>query len=67
MGRERGWLLFVIAGSTQWQPLVNFLIINANGLMFIKVLKCDGEYKEQFFIANIIKEMIKEIGHQYVV
>ena len=37
------------------------------GPMFIKVVNCEGNVKDRFFMANLIKEVIMEIGAQNVV
>ncbi|GMI96415.1 hypothetical protein HRI_003310800 [Hibiscus trionum] len=38
-----------------------------NGPMFLKAVNCFGEVKDKFFIANLMKEVIDEAGHQNVV
>ncbi|XP_050209053.1 uncharacterized protein LOC126659729 [Mercurialis annua] len=38
-----------------------------SGPMFLKAVNCKGEYKDKFFIANLLKEQIKNVGEQNVV
>ncbi|XP_076917999.1 uncharacterized protein LOC143578244 [Bidens hawaiensis] len=49
------------------KPLINFMATLGNGPMFIKAVNCFGEVKDKFFIANLMKEVINEIGHENVV
>ena len=35
--------------------------------MFIKAINGSSEYKEKHFIAGLLKDVIKEIGHEKVV
>ncbi|GJX03798.1 hAT dimerization domain, ribonuclease H-like domain protein [Tanacetum coccineum] len=49
------------------KPLINFMATSGNGSLFLKALNCFGEVKDRFFIADLMKEVIKEIGHQNVV
>ncbi|KAK9047980.1 hypothetical protein SSX86_033058 [Deinandra increscens subsp. villosa] len=48
-------------------PLINFMAASGNGPMFIKSVNCSGEYKDKFFIAKLMKEVINEVGHENVV
>ncbi|GMI80202.1 hypothetical protein HRI_001689500 [Hibiscus trionum] len=49
------------------KPLINFMATFGNGPMFLKAVNCFGEVKDKFFIANLMKEVIDEVGHQNVV
>nr|GEY97974.1 putative hAT dimerization domain, ribonuclease H-like domain protein [Tanacetum cinerariifolium] len=49
------------------KPLINFMATSGNGPLFLKAMNCFGEVKDRFFIADLIKEVINEIGHQNVV
>ncbi|KAK9019000.1 hypothetical protein V6N11_034043 [Hibiscus sabdariffa] len=40
---------------------------SGNGPMFLKVVNCFGKVKDKFFIVNLMKEVIDEVGHQNVV
>ncbi|XP_020702031.2 uncharacterized protein LOC110113696 [Dendrobium catenatum] len=51
----------------QRRPLINFMAITENYPMFIKAVNCEGEYKDKFFIANLIKEVIVMIGPSNIV
>ncbi|XP_028084703.1 uncharacterized protein LOC114285827 [Camellia sinensis] len=37
------------------------------GAMFLKVVNCEGEHKDKFFISNLISQAIEEVGHQNVI
>ncbi|XP_057793012.1 uncharacterized protein LOC131009614 [Salvia miltiorrhiza] len=51
----------------QRRPLINFMAINEGGPMFIRSVNCQGEYKDNFFIATLIKDVITEVGVPNVV
>ncbi|XP_058009561.1 uncharacterized protein LOC110640551 [Hevea brasiliensis] len=51
----------------QRRPLINFMVVSESGPMFIKSVDCSGEVKDKQFIANLLKEVIDEVGHQKVV
>lgn len=51
----------------QRRPLINFMPVTEGGPMFLKAVNCEGEYKDKFFIANLIKDAILRIGPQHVV
>ncbi|KAL3820010.1 hypothetical protein ACJIZ3_005915 [Penstemon smallii] len=43
------------------------MAINHFGPVFIRATNCQGQYKDKFFIANLIREVITEIGVSNVV
>ncbi|XP_022040534.1 uncharacterized protein LOC110943081 [Helianthus annuus] len=49
------------------KPLINFMATSSNGPLFQKAVNCFGGFKDKFFIANLMKEVINEIGHENVV
>ncbi|CAI9297917.1 unnamed protein product [Lactuca saligna] len=49
------------------KPLINFMATSCNGPLFLKAVNCFGEVKDRFFIAELMKEVINEIGHENVV
>ncbi|XP_057985282.1 uncharacterized protein LOC110646134 [Hevea brasiliensis] len=51
----------------QRRPLINFMVVSESSPMFIKSIDCSGEAKDKQFIANLLKEVIDEVGHQKVV
>ncbi|CAM9003327.1 unnamed protein product [Rhodiola kirilowii] len=51
----------------QRRPLINFMACCESGPMFIKAVNCAGEVKDKEFIANLLREVIDEVGHQNVV
>ncbi|XP_058005467.1 uncharacterized protein LOC110671042 [Hevea brasiliensis] len=58
---SNGW------SDPQRRPLINFMVVSESGPMFIKSIDCSGEVKDKQFIANLLKEVIDEVGHQKVV
>ncbi|GJY42655.1 hAT dimerization domain, ribonuclease H-like domain protein [Tanacetum coccineum] len=44
------------------KPLINFMATSGNGPLFLNAVNCFGEVKDRFFIANLMKEVINEIG-----
>ena len=32
--------------------------------MFLKSVDCSGEIKDKYFIANLMNEVINEVGHE---
>nr|KAJ0211483.1 hypothetical protein LSAT_V11C400188040 [Lactuca sativa] len=46
------------------KPLINFMATSSNGPLFLKAVNCFGEVKDRFFIAELMKEVINEIGHE---
>ncbi|KAL9689719.1 hypothetical protein QQ045_010108 [Rhodiola kirilowii] len=51
----------------QRRPIINFMACCESGPMFIKAVNCAGEVKGKEFIANLLREVIDEVGHQNVV
>ncbi|CAI9283673.1 unnamed protein product [Lactuca saligna] len=49
------------------KPLINFMATSGNGPLFLKAVNCFGEVKDRFFIAELMKGVINEIGHENVV
>ncbi|XP_023644444.1 uncharacterized protein LOC111832365 [Capsella rubella] len=49
------------------KPLINFIGISGSAPLFLKAVDCFGEVKDKFFISNLMKEVINEVGHQKVV
>ncbi|CAH1415406.1 unnamed protein product [Lactuca virosa] len=49
------------------KPLINFMATSSNGPLFLKAVNCFGEVKDIFYIVELMKEVINEIGHQNVV
>ncbi|XP_028100995.1 uncharacterized protein LOC114300304 [Camellia sinensis] len=35
--------------------------------VFLKVINCEGEHKDKFFISNLVSQAIEEVGHQNVI
>ncbi|CAL5365301.1 unnamed protein product [Camellia sinensis] len=53
--------------DSQRRPLINFMAVSESGPMFIKAVDCSGETKDKYFIANLMKEVINEVGASNVV
>ncbi|XP_059623108.1 uncharacterized protein LOC132266271 [Cornus florida] len=51
----------------QRRPIINFMAMSVNGPMFLKAVNCEGEFKDKFFILELIKEPIQEVGPDNVV
>ncbi|CAI9271764.1 unnamed protein product [Lactuca saligna] len=49
------------------KPLINFMATSGNGPLFLTAFNCFGEVKDRFFIVELMKEVINEIGHENVV
>ncbi|XP_010473954.1 PREDICTED: uncharacterized protein LOC104753391 [Camelina sativa] len=49
------------------KPLINFISVSGNAPLFMKAVDCAGEVKDKFFISNLMKEVINEVGHQKIV
>lgn len=49
------------------RPLINILAVSGSNHMFIKAVDCSGEVKDKHFIANLLREVIDEVGHEKVV
>ena len=43
------------------------MIASESSPMFVKVVDCSGEVKDKYFISNLLKDVIDEVGHQKVV
>ncbi|XP_077212459.1 uncharacterized protein LOC143847496 [Tasmannia lanceolata] len=53
--------------DSQRRPLINFMAVSEGRAMFLKAIDCSGETKDKHFIANLLKEVINEVGHDKVV
>uniref|UniRef100_A0A5B7AFB0 BED-type domain-containing protein n=1 Tax=Davidia involucrata TaxID=16924 RepID=A0A5B7AFB0_DAVIN len=53
--------------NSQRRPLINFMAVTEDGPMFLKVVDCSGETKDKYFIANLMREVINEVGHENVI
>ncbi|XP_074345195.1 uncharacterized protein LOC141684222 [Apium graveolens] len=66
--KERGVTIVSNGWSdTQRRPLINFMAVTELGPMFIKAVNCEGNVKDKFFMADLIKEVIMQVGAQHVV
>ena len=46
------------------RPLINILAISYGGPVYIKAIDGSGEFKDKHYIAGVLKDAIKEIGHK---
>ncbi|XP_065637520.1 uncharacterized protein LOC136070881 [Quercus suber] len=53
--------------NPQRRPLVNIMAVSDGGLVFIKAIDGSGKFKDKHYIAGILKDAIKDIGHEKVV
>ncbi|XP_030963396.1 uncharacterized protein LOC115984517 [Quercus lobata] len=51
----------------QRRPLINIMAVSDGGPVFIKAIDGSGEFKDKHYIAGVLKDAIKEIGHEKVV
>ncbi|XP_074336689.1 uncharacterized protein LOC141673859 [Apium graveolens] len=66
--KEKGVSIFSDGWSdTQRRPLINFMVVTENGPMFLKAVNCEGEVKDKFHLATLMREVIMEVGPQNVV
>ena len=56
-----GWL------DPQRRPLVNIMVVSDGSLVFIKAIDGSGEFKDKHYIVGVLKDAIKDIGHEKVV
>ncbi|XP_023888941.1 uncharacterized protein LOC112001006 [Quercus suber] len=50
----------------QRRPLINIMVVSDGGPVFIKAVDGSGEFKDKHYIAGVLKDAIKEIGHEKV-
>ena len=43
------------------------MVVSDEGLVFIKAIDGSGEFKDKHYIARVLKNAIKEIGHEKIV
>ncbi|KAK2443827.1 hypothetical protein QL285_014899 [Trifolium repens] len=53
--------------DAQRRPLINFMAISNATPMFLKAIDGTREFKDKYYIANLISETISEVGAQNVV
>nr|XP_023920608.1 uncharacterized protein LOC112032107 [Quercus suber] len=53
--------------NPQWRPLINIMVVSDGGPVFIKAVDGSGEFKDKHYITGVLKDAIKEIGHEKVV
>ncbi|XP_030927218.1 uncharacterized protein LOC115953619 [Quercus lobata] len=51
----------------QRRPLINIMVVSDGGPVFVKAIDGSGEFKDKHYIAGVLKNAIKEIGHEKVV
>ena len=58
---SNGW------SDLQRRHFINIMAASDRGLVFIKAIDGLGEFKDKHFIIGVLKDTIKEIGHEKVV
>ncbi|XP_023886330.2 uncharacterized protein LOC111998465 [Quercus suber] len=53
--------------NPQMRPLINIMAISDGGPVFIKAIDGLGEFKDKHYIVGVLKDAIKDIGHEKVV
>ncbi|PWA39553.1 hypothetical protein CTI12_AA570960 [Artemisia annua] len=53
--------------DAQRRSLISFMAASEGGTMFLQAVNCEGEYKDKYFICNLLKEVILSVGPQNVV
>ncbi|KAL4598363.1 hypothetical protein ACB092_11G054500 [Castanea dentata] len=48
----------------QRRPLINIMVVSDGGPVFIKAIDGLGEFKDKHYIAGVLRDAIKEIGHE---
>ncbi|XP_030942014.1 uncharacterized protein LOC115967069 [Quercus lobata] len=51
----------------QRRPLINIMVVSDGGPVFIKAIDGSGEFKDKHYIVGVLKDAIKEIGHEKIV
>ncbi|GAA0183833.1 hypothetical protein LIER_31180 [Lithospermum erythrorhizon] len=62
-----GGLSFNLARNPHYHRSYQFAAETKLMVMYLLVVNCFGEVKDRFFIADLMKEVINEVGHQNVV
>lgn len=66
--REKGVSIVSDGWSdSQRRPLINFMAVTEGVAMFLKAVDCSGETKDKYFICELMKEVIEEVGPDNVV
>lgn len=48
--------------DSQRRPIINFMVVTDRQPMFLKAIDCSCEVKDRFFIANLMREVIMQVG-----
>ena len=51
----------------QRRPFINIMAVSDGDPVFIKAIDGSGELKDKHYIAEVLKDVVKEIGHEKVV
>lgn len=66
MGRQKG-ISIVSDGDSQKRPLINLMAVTDGKAMFLEVVDYSGEVKDEYFNANLLKDVINEVGPRNVI
>ncbi|XP_054797659.1 putative transcriptional regulator tpeD [Prosopis cineraria] len=53
--------------DVQRRPLINFMAVSDGSPMFLKAIDATSEYKDRFYMADLIKKVVEEVGPHKVV
>ncbi|KAG5521605.1 hypothetical protein RHGRI_033985 [Rhododendron griersonianum] len=66
--REKGVSIVSDGWSdSQRRPLINFMAVTEGGPMFLKDVDCSGDTKDKYFICELLRDVIEEVGPENVV
>ena len=58
---SNGW------SNPQRRSFINIMVVTDGGLVFIKAIDGSDKFKDKHYIDGVLKDAIKEIGHEKVV
>ena len=53
--------------NPQRRPFINIMVVLDGAPAFIKAINGSSEFKDKHYIAGVLKDAIKEIGHEKIV
>ena len=51
----------------QRRPLINIMVVSNRGPVFIKAINESSKFKDKHYIDGVLKDAIKDIGHEKIV
>ena len=66
--KQKGSLFVVMDGADgQRRPIINFMAVTKNGLMFLNSVNVEREVKNMHYITEKFEDYIREVGAQMVI